>query len=255
MRNRVAATNDQAVGRHPGGLAGRARSRAPRDDRGPAEPVRRLRLRPRRPDRIRLSRPRSRRRGSAPGPDCRNPGPRLALDAATTAVAVSPAGSDPRHRSPSRPVRAWRRTATGSTGTGVTVGMPLQRGVGILEAVAGHGAHHRRTPGDPTVLDRLEQARDAGRRRGLDEHPFGAGDQVVCRQDLLVGGGQEAAVGLAAGPARPTSTTRASRCGWRWRWSPGPCTGSPSTSGAAPAAWMPSMRGNVSARPSRWYSV
>ena len=32
-------------------------------------------------------------------------------------------------------------------------------------------------------------------------------------------------------------------------------TGSPSTSGAAPAAWVPNIRGNRSDSPSRWYSV
>jgi hypothetical protein len=41
-------------------------------------------------------------------------------------------------------------------------GHALQSGVGVLEAVAGHRAHHRRALGNPAVLDRLEQAGDAG---------------------------------------------------------------------------------------------
>src|ERR1700760_2377559 len=45
----------------------------------------------------------------------------------------------------------------------------LQRGVGILEPVAGHRTHHGRTPGHPAVVNGLEQSGDAGRGCGLDE--------------------------------------------------------------------------------------
>ena len=32
-------------------------------------------------------------------------------------------------------------------------------------------------------------------------------------------------------------------------------TGLPRTNGAAPAAWVPNIRGSLSVSPSRWYSV
>src|SRR5882757_9193279 len=122
-------------------------------------------------------------------PRLSNPGPRFALDAATTALAARPAGRirvtvtlpAPRVRGPlpAPRVRAnppLRQPELGHHRDGVhrhglDDGYALQRSVRILEAVARDGAHHGGAPRHPAVLDRLQQTRDAGRRRRLDEHP------------------------------------------------------------------------------------
>src|ERR1700759_2549892 len=57
-------------------------------------------------------------------PRLSNPGPRLALEAATTLVAVSPAGS--LFATDDQPRSSCATTAPGSTGTGVTVGVSFR---------------------------------------------------------------------------------------------------------------------------------
>ncbi len=85
--------------------------------------------------------------------DSRSRGPRLALEAATTAVAVSPAGrvcvtgsqlsAQAEHFDDSSGVDGHRNDSRHA----------LERRVGILEPVAGHRADHGRALGDPAVLD------------------------------------------------------------------------------------------------------
>ena len=93
--------------------------------------------------------------------------------------------------------------------------------------------------------DELAETGDRGRRGGLAEDPLEAGEVAVGRQDLVVGDRLDASAGLVAGPPRPRATRPGRRCGWRSPPSPVRSTGWPSTMGAAPAAWKPSMTGRV----------
>ena len=148
---------------------------------------------------------------------------------------------DPRRAAQARSSAA--ATATGSTGTAVTSGIPTSAVSGSLRPlpVTVHTTVEPRLT-QPSSTD-LQQAGDAGGRRRLDEHPFGGRDQVICRQDLLVGRGQEAAVGLVAAPRPRQVHDAGAPIRIAVAMVSGFFTGSPSTSGAAPAAWVPSIRG------------
>ena len=100
-------------------------------------------------------------------PRLSNPGPRFALDAATTALAARPAG---RIRVTGRS-SALRQSELGDHRNGVDRhglddGMPFSAVSGSLRPLPGDGAHHGGTPRHPAVLDRLSRpatlAADAG---------------------------------------------------------------------------------------------
>ena len=132
VRNLVAAAHVQ-----PGTLArlrsaAHARSRARRGASSPAEPGRHPHPRPRRRGRIRLSRRRSRRTDSARGRGCRTPDPgwrwrpqRRRWPSARPAGSASPT---------SHPLDQTQLLddGDGSTGSGVTVGMPFSAVSGSL---------------------------------------------------------------------------------------------------------------------------
>ena len=109
-------------------------------------------------------------------PRLSNPGPRLALDAATVALAVSPTGS----------VRVIRSGQSELFDDGRRVDRQrCHRRHALLSAVWGPlrplpvTVHTTVEPVGPSRPDRLEQSGDAGRGRGLDEHALGARNQVV----------------------------------------------------------------------------
>ncbi len=162
--------------------------------RGPAAPARRPRPRPPPSGRNPLSRLRFRRRDAAPSPMLSNPGPRLALDADTTARRHQPGRQHLATATPSSPTS--RRRATGSTGSGDTLGMSFSAVSGSLRPlpVTVHTTvEPRGTQPSSTDLSRPAMlAADAGSTKT----PSALGHQVVGRQDLLVGGGQEATLGL-----------------------------------------------------------
>src|SRR5690606_28166034 len=132
-----------------------------------------------------------------------NPGPRLALDAGTRAVTDNPARSVLVITWLSRAVNSGLLEFGGDRGRVHRNRLDLrpsqQRGIGVLEPVAGNGAHHGEPGIEPALLAGGEQTGDAGRRRGFDEHALGRCDQPVGRQDLLVGGRAEGATGLLLG--------------------------------------------------------
>ena len=124
--------------------------------------------------------------------------PRLALEAATTELASSPEAS-------TRPTPTSRRRRRGRREPAKRLACRAAR-FGILEAVAGHRAHHGRPPRHPAVLDGLEQAPgDAGRRGRLDEDTLGTRHQVIC------GGESRSSVAVAA-LLSPTAAPNAHAC-------------------------------------------
>ncbi len=101
---------------------------------------------------------------------------------------------------------------------------------------------------------RLEQPGHRRGRGGLDEHALLRGQHPVRLEDLGVGDRPDVAAATRRGRRSPRPSWPDCRSGSRWRSSPGAATGSPSTSGAEPAACQPSIRGRFVTRPSRAYS-
>src|SRR5699024_11255913 len=71
--------------------------------------------------------------------------------------------------------------------------------VGVLEAVAGDGAHHTAAAWYLPRLGRLEQARHARRRGQLHEHTLFGGQDLVGSHDLAVGDLVDEAAGVVPG--------------------------------------------------------
>src|SRR4051794_27574011 len=83
-------------------------------------------------------------------------------------------------------------------GDGRTDGDLVDGPLGVLEAVAGHGAHHALAPLDQADGMRPQQAGDRRGGRGLDEDALGRREQPVRGEDLGVAHHVDRAAGLVA---------------------------------------------------------
>ena len=227
--------------RAPPRAPGRSGSRGPRSARRGPRPRRSARSRrgssrgPRArpcssaPARRRGSRSRPRGWPTTPGTSTVTLRPSSSASQCATIAPTSPARRRPRRRSASASMN------------GATCALGGRR---VLEAVPGQDADDERVAVDARRRPRPCATPGDARRRGrLAEDALVAGEVAVGGEDLVVGHGARSGRPTRRAPRSPASTTPGRRSGSRSRSSPGGRPGRPLTSGAAPAAWKPHIRG------------
>ena len=192
-------------------------------------------------------RPRSGRRSRAPGRACRSrrrgwrwsPGPRRRSGARRGRRGCSEAPAECLHHGGQR------------SGAAVTSGSASAAGrVRVLEAVPGQHADDERARVDAARRGEPAHARRRlAARGGLAEDALEARQVTVRGEDLVVGDRLDEPARLVAGARSPCSHEAGLPIRIAVAIVSGCSTGWPSTSGAAPAAWKPDIRGSASIEP------